>query len=805
MVLHHGTEGRLADELERLRQALAERYRVGSEIGRGGMATVYRAHDLKHDRAVALKVLKPELARALGPERFLREITLTARLDHPHILPLLDSGEAGGLLYYVMPYVEGESLRARLEREKQVPLEDALRIARQVADALSYAHRQGIVHRDIKPENILLSGGHARVADFGIARAVTAAGGQSLTETGLAIGTPAYMSPEQASGERDVEARTDIYSLGCVVYEMLAGQPPYTGATAGAILARKAMEPVPSLRVVRETVPIGVEQAVTRALAKAPADRFGSAIQFAEALEQQGAKREERRGTAASRFATRHSLTFGLLAAAVLVVILVISDIGGIRTRITGGAPGAKIESLAVLPLENLSGDAQQDYLAAGMHEALILGLGRLSGLKRVSARGSVMRYEDSKKTPREIGAELGVDAVITGTVQRSGDRVRITAHLIRAANDEPMWSDDYERELRDVLALQQDVVSDIARQVELQLSPREQAGLSRTRRVNPEAYEAYLKGKFQFNKFTPESFQKALALLQQAVAIDSTEPLAWAGLSYVYGLMELFSPVPTGDAIAPAKAAALKALELDETLAEAHVALADITVNEWNYSGAKRSYERALELNPNLPDAHVHYSWYLATFGTPDSAIAEMKRGVALDPLSPLYTAWFAGLYWELGRFDDAIREANKAMELQADFPVALFVLGLANLDKGRHAEAIRYHERATAKYPNQSFTWTLARTYALTGRTADARRIMGRLESGGPPGDALHPWFIASAYAALGEDEKAMDWLEKAYEARILFLPNLLRERAAGGEFRSLRTNPRFQALLKRLNLAQ
>jgi len=262
---------------------------------------------------------------------------------------------------------------------------------------------------------------------------------------------------------------------------------------------------------------------------------------------------------------------------------------------------------------------------------------------------------------------------VITGTVQRSGDRVRITAHLIRAANDEPMWSDDYERELRDVLALQQDVVSDIARQVELQLSPREQAGLSRTRRVNPEAYEAYLKGKFQFNKFTPESFQKALALLQQAVAIDSTEPLAWAGLSYVYGLMELFSPVPTGDAIAPAKAAALKALELDETLAEAHVALADITVNEWNYSGAKRSYERALELNPNLPDAHVHYSWYLATFGTPDSAIAEMKRGVALDPLSPLYTAWFAGLYWELGRFDDAIREANKAMELQADFPVPL------------------------------------------------------------------------------------------------------------------------------------
>ena len=300
-------------------------------------------------------------------------------------------------------------------------------------------------------------------------------------------------------------------------------------------------------------------------------------------------------------------------------------------------------------------------------------------------------------------------------------------------------------------------------------------------------------------------SFQKALALLQQAVAIDSTEPRAWAGLADIYSLMELFTPVPRADAMPRAKAAALRALALDETLAEAHVALADITINEWDYPRGERSYLRALELNPNLPDAHIHYSWHLANFGTEDSAIATMKRGLALDPLSPLYTSWLAGMYWEFGRFDDAIREANKAMELQADFPVALFVLGLAHLDQGQHAEAIAYHERAVAKYPHQSMTWTLARTYALTGRTADARKIMARLESGGPPGDALHPWFIASAYAALGEDEKAMDWLEKAYEARILFLPNLLRERAAGGTFRSLRTNPRFQALLKRLNLVK
>ena len=785
----------MGNQLEQLKRAVAERYRVEDEIGRGGMATVYRAQDLKHDRSVALKVLRPELAASLGTERFLREITLTARLDHPHILPLLDSGEADGLLYYVMPFVEGESLRARLDREKQLPLEDTLRIAREVADALSYAHQHGIVHRDIKPENILLARGHARVADFGIARAVTAAGGQTITETGLAVGTPAYMSPEQAGGEREIDARTDVYSLGAVVYEMLAGQPPYTGATAGAIMARKAVEPVPSLRVVRETVPATVEQAVTRALAKAPADRFGSAQQFAESL-QRVAKSEEGRGRAASRFATRHSLGLGLLAAGAVVGVLLVAN--------RGGAAGPRIESLAVLPLENLSGDAQQDYLAAGMHEALILDLGRLSGLKRVSARGSVMRYQGTDKSAREIGAELGVDAVISGTVLRAGDRVRITANLTRAADEEPLWRDEYEREFRDVLALQDEVVSAIAREVRLQLSAPEQARLSRARRVNPEAYEAYLKGKFQLHKFTPESFQKALALLQQAVAIDSTEPLAWAGLSYLYSLKELFSPVPSGDAVPLGKAAALKALALDETLAEAHVALADITVNEWDYPGAKRSYERALELNPNLPDAHIHYGWYLATFDDEAEAIAALKRGVALDPLSPLSTAWLAGMYWEYSRFDDAIREANKAMELEADFPVALFVLGLAHLDKGEHAKAIAYHERAAAKYPNQSMTWTLARTYALTGRVADARKIMRRLESGSP-GDAQHPWFIAAAYAALGEDEKAIDWLEKAYEARILFLPNLKRERAAGGTFQALRGNPRFQALLKRLNLAQ
>jgi serine/threonine-protein kinase len=791
--------GVVTDELELLNRALAGRYRVSREIGRGGMATVYRAHDLKHDRAVALKVLKPQLAAALGTERFLREIAVTARLDHVHILPLLDSGEARGLLYYVMPYVEGESLRDRLDREKQLPLEDALEIAREVADALGYAQSQGIVHRDIKPENILLGGGHARVADFGIARAVRAAGDASLTETGLAVGTPAYMSPEQASGEREVDPRADVYSLGCILYEMLAGQPPYTGATFEAILARKALEPVPSLRVVRNTVPLAIEQAVAKALARVPADRFASARQFAEAL-------ESARATASPPVSAWSVWRFGagMLAVAAAVATL-ITDVGGLRTRLTGGAAGPKIESLAVLPLENLSGDPEQDYLAAGMHEALITKLGKLGGLRRVSARPSVLRYQKTDKPLRQIADELGVSALIIGTVLRSGDNVRITAHLIDGATEEPIWGDGYEREVRDVLVLHNEIVADIARQVQLQLSPDERAGLGRARQVDPEAYEAYLKGKFLLNTFTPEGFERGMALLREAVAIDPAEPLAYAGLAHGYTLMELFSPASSADDVPRAKAAAERAVTLDETLAEAHVALAMFRgAKEWDYASSEESVRRALRLNPNLAEAHVAHAQHLSIFGSQAEAIAEWKRGIDLDPLSPLYTAWFAGAYWEFGRFDDAIAEARKALVLQPDFPVALAVLGYAHLDKGQYQEAIATHEKLLEKYPNQGFSWVLARTYALSGRAADARRIMASLESGAP-GDLAHPWFIAAAYAALGNDEQAMDWLEKAYDARILFLSNLARERAAGFDLRGLRGNPRFRALLRRVNLPE
>ena len=783
------------DELERLNRALGGRYRLSHEIGRGGMATVYHAHDLRHDRHVAVKVLKPHLSAAVGGERFLREIALTARLDHSHILPLLDSGEADGLLYYVMPYVEGESLRDRLDREKQLSLTDALGIVREIADALGYANDRGVVHRDIKPENILLSGGHARIADFGIARAIKAAGSTSLTETGLAIGTPTYMSPEQATGEREVDARADVYSLGCVFYEMLSGQPPYTGVNAEAIIARKIVEPVPSLRVVRDTIPASIDRAVAKALAKVPADRFGSAREFVEALD----VRDEAALPPAPAARGRWRIGAYALVAAALIAVLVLVKGNAARSS-AGDSP--RIASLAVLPLENLTGGPDQDYFVAGMHEALIVHLGKLSGLERVIARPSVMRYQKSERPLREIASELGVKALITGTVLRSGNRVRITAQLIDPASERQLWAESYEREIEDVFALQNEIVNAIASQVQLQLSPGDRAGLAQARRVNQRAYDAYLKGKFQLNKFTREGFDSAMILFNQAIAIDPSEPLAHAGLASAYALMEVLTGTPSSVSMPRAKAAALRALQLDPNLAEAHDALAEVRTNEWDYKGADESVRRAIALNPNLPEPHIRNAWNLSIFGTEEESIREMKRAIELDPLSPLYTAWLSGLYWEFGRFDDAIATAKKAMQLQPEFPIALFVLGVSYSDMGEHAKAIETNEKAAAKYPNESFSWPLARSYALAGRTADARKILATADTG-KPADRLNPWFIAGAYVALGENDKAMEWLERAYETRSLFLPNLKRDRSAGLDLRPLHNHPRFQSLLRRVNL--
>jgi TolB-like protein/Tfp pilus assembly protein PilF len=763
---------------DRLQAALADRYRIERELGGGGMATVYLAEDLKHERKVAVKVLRPELGATLGAERFLHEIKLSARLNHPHILPVHDSGEADGFLFYVMPYVEGETLRQRLDRERQLPLEDAVRIASEVADALSFAHGLGVMHRDIKPENIFLEAGHAVVADFGIARALTVAGGERLTETGMSVGTPAYMSPEQGAAEGEVDARTDIYALGCVLYEMLAGDVPFPGTSGQAILARKAADPVPSLRVVRETVPPAMEAVVTRALARVAADRMATAQEFAEALTRASAAEPAARVVRPIGRPWRRSV------AAAAGVVLVAAAAWWLTTQ----AGGPTYQSLAVLPLATFTTDPEQEYFVEGVHEALISELAQV-GLT-VIGRGSMMRYQNTEKPIREIARELSVDAVVEGSVFWAGDSVQIRARLVDGATQDPVWTGSYMGNLRNVLTLYRGLTRAIADEIRLTLSPQAEAHLASAQQVDPQTYEAYLRGMHYLYKGTPEDIQQGLAYLQEAVDANPQDPLAHAGLAYGYVTIG-HSYGGDADTWERARAAADRALELDSTLAEAHAVLADLKLYvEWDWAGAEQAFKRANELNPSLPMNHYQYAWYLYLFGRLDEAIAEMKRAQELDPFVPLHTVWLAFFYVMAGQYDDAMTEARKVLELDPDNGIARGIPAAVYFQRGMFEEVI-------AGAPESGGGELLVFSYAAVGRMDEAREIVAQLEALEVP----PAWQLAGMHAGLGQKDEAFRWLELAYEAHNQYVPFT----RVWPSFASLRDDPRYLDLLRRMNLPE
>lgn len=779
----------MTNDRERLGAALSGRYRIERELGAGGMATVYLAQDLKHHRQVAIKVLKPELAAILGPERFLLEIELAARLNHPHILPLFDSGEAHGFLYYVMPYVDGESLRDRLNREKQLPVEEVAQIGREVADGLSYAHSLGIVHRDIKPENILLSGGHAVVADFGIARAVTAAGGQRLTETGLVVGTPTYMSPEQATATRGPDGRSDIYSLGCVVYELLAGEPPFTGATREALLARKSLDAVPNLRVVRETVPGGMEAAIAKALAKAPADRFATALQFAEALEQEAAAPAAARVVAPGRRAMR-------IATSGVAVGMVVLGVGWWALAGSGAfTPG--IQSLAVLPLDNLSGDPEQQYFVDGMHEAVIGELAQIRALQKVISRTSAMRYRGTEKSVPAIAGELRVDAVVVGSVLWVGDRVRITLQLVEGREDRHLWAESYERDLRDVLALQAEVAWAVAREIEVALSPAARdtlgaaEGRGTVRRPDRDAYDAYLKGRYHFARWGEEAFRTAIRYYQEAISKDSTFARAHAALAEV-----LFQPATHDHE--RGRVAARNAVALDPTLPEAQAALGMARMTEWDWDGSEAAFQRALHLNPHSSLAHQWYAELLRRTMRFDEALREARRAAELDPYSLLVKAMVGWVLFSQRRFDEATDVWEEVLELEPEFGLAIYNQGLAYALQGRGEDVVSAARRAMAARVSMAepmATWLLGVGHALSGDREGAVQILHDLERH----RRINPGIIAALYYVLGNHDKALDWLEQGYDWRHAVIP----EMTSGPWFDDLRNHPRFRALRAKMGL--
>ncbi|MEO8090981.1 MAG: protein kinase [Gemmatimonadales bacterium] len=660
-----------AEQFERLRAALASRYRIQREIGRGGMASVYLADDLKHDRRVAVKVLRPELAAALGPARFLREIQIAAVLAHPHILPLHDSGEAEGFVFYVMPYVEGETLRDRLDRQHQLPIEEAVRVVQEVADGLSYAHSLGVVHRDIKPENILFMGGHAVVADFGVATAIGAAGGDTrLTERGLAVGTLAYMSPEQAMGQDDIDGRSDTYSLGCVLYEMLTGEPPFGGASPPAVLGKKLSQPVPGLSSTRDTVSPALEATVRRALARTPADRFATVADFATAVGNEGGRG---RRPARPRVA-RNLLLGGIVATILLGAWLLRAGYRGDPTQHSIG--GQRSTSIAVLPFENL-GPADDEYFAVGMTDEITDRLASVSGLGLVPRRAA-QRYSRTDMTLREIGRELGIDYLLVGSVRWAGKdsgsrNVRITLELVSAKDERQLWSTTYDRVIDDIFEVQSDIAGKVIEKLGVTTLAGERDRMSAQPTANHEAYTLYLKGRYFWNKRTEGNIQTALDYFQQAVDLDPGYSLAWVGIADVWIFRGYYGLLAPRETFPKAKSAILKALEFDSTLAETHTSLGHIHFEfDHDWAAAEREYRRAIALNPRYPIGHHWYAGFLSGMARHGEALQQEEIARDLDPLSLIIQTWMGLRYYFGGKYEEAIVEYRKALELDPDFAPA-------------------------------------------------------------------------------------------------------------------------------------
>ncbi len=630
------------------------------------MATVYLARDLRHDRPVALKVLHPELASALGSERFDREIKLAARLQHPHILTVHDSGDAHGQLWFTMPFVDGETLRDRLRREQQLPVADALRITAEAAEALEYAHQHGVIHRDVKPENILLSSGHALVADFGIARALDA-DGPALTGTGFAMGTPGYMSPEQASGGRAIDARTDIYSLGCVLYEMLAGEPPFAGPTAQAVLIRALTEGPRPVHPIRAGVPIALDAVLAKAMASAPADRYASAAQFAAAVRQTGEVTASG-GTTAQPSGRRRVPVVGIF---VLGLVIGVGVLFAWRRSTTGsGGAASGVKTLAVLPFENL-GSADQEYFAEGMTDEIRGKLAAVTGL-RVIASGSSEQYKKTTKLPQQIGQELGARYLLTGKVrwEKAADgtsKVRISPELVELSEGgapSTKWQQAFESVLSDVFKVQADVAGQVVQALNVSLGASAVEQLGQRPTTNLQAYDLFLRGQGTVGN-DPPTLRQAIGYYEQAVALDSTFVDAWAQLSRALGTLYSNS-ARTPDVGVRAKAAALRALALRPNGGPGHAAMASYyTVVATDLEQADREATAAVSLSPNDVNVLGMAGMVASRRGRFDQAASYFQQAIRLDPLSLQAKGRSGDLLLRLRRYAEAETASQATLAL--------------------------------------------------------------------------------------------------------------------------------------------
>jgi eukaryotic-like serine/threonine-protein kinase len=787
---------------------IVSHYRIVEKIGEGGMGVVYRAHDDRLNRDVALKFLPAELNDDMSArDRLIREARTASALNHPNICTIYDVCEESGRTYIVMEFVKGRPLAEQI-REGGLPDETVIRYGEQISDALSHAHQHGVVHRDLKSSNVMITPeGRAKVLDFGLAKRIASAevGARTLSlesqrGQSTVAGTLHYIAPEVFRGE-PADARSDIWSLGVVLYEMAAGQRPFRGKTAydlsSAILSGSP-EPF------RTNVSPGLRAVIEHCLAKEPGERYQHASEVRAALGAlasssaispiAGIVQEVK--AAAPRFRRRFLAALAVLGLLLLVGLVVAKQVA--KKRRAAAPIASPIRSLAVLPLENLSDDPKQDYFADGMSDALITDLSQIRDL-RVISRTSVMQYRGAHLPISQIAKELRVDAVVEGSVLRSEDRVRISAELVRGDTQQNLWAQSYERPFNDVLSLQNDVARDIVNEIQIRLTQEEQARLSISRSVVPAAYDAYLQGRYNSAKRTAEALSQAVTDYQQAIRLDPTYAPAYAGLAGALALLVDYKDVSPAQMLQDAEAAAKKALQLDDSLAEAHAALGLIQESRLDWAGVLPEFQRAIELNPGDANAHHWNALALSVAGKNEQAIAEIKLAQELDPRSLIINANVAWCFYLAKNYDESIDQARKTLELDPGFPVAHGYLGQAYLEKEKFEEAFAELRRAISLSGNEtSYKAELANAYAVAGRKQEAIPILRELLSLSTK-QYVSSYNLALVYAGLGDKDQTLQWLNKAYEEKALRVINI----NVHPRFASLRSDPRFQSLVHRMGL--
>ena len=735
-------------------------YRVLSKLGQGGMGVVYKAEDLTLQRTVALKFLPRELtASETDRSRLVQEARAAAGLLHPNICPVYEIGESEGMTFIAMGYLEGRSLRERLE-EGPLAMDEALRVTKEIGEGLSAAHAKGIVHRDVKPGNVMVTPeGRAVLMDFGLAKMT---GSTKFTRTGATVGTVSYMSPEQARGEH-VDQRTDIWSLGTVLYEMTTGRLPFTGAYEHAVVYRilnEEPEPITSLRA---DVPIELERIVMKALQKDRNHRYERVEDMVTDL--------------------------GLLTKHLL------SEQSNVQ-------PTRRVDKyrIAVLPFTNISPDPQDEYFADGMTEELISTLSRIRGL-RVIARTSVMKYKGASKTVSDIGRELKVGALIEGSVRKAADKLRISAQLVDVQTEEHIWSQDYDRELENVFDIQRDVAQQVAAALKVELMAAGEQEIDKRPAQNVEAYTLYLKGRYFWNKFSEEGLQSSIAYFERAIEKDPTYAPAYAGLAASYVALGV-NYLPPLEVFPKAKTALQRALGIDARLADTHAALGAVKIFfDWEWLTAERELKCAIEINPNDASTHECYAYCLEVMGRPKEALAEIRLAQELDPLSLVISCDVGIRYYFARQYDQAIDQYLETLEMDPNFPVAHIWLAKAYEQKGMYEKALaEYQEEVTILSGDETRAAALGRAYSVSGLRGVLQQQLEELEEISKQ-RYVSPLNIASIYTRLGEEDQAFEWLEKAYEQRFGLLAWLKLDPSLD----SLRSDPKFDALLKKIGLGK